>query len=99
MARCNEYLHAKLFGQNYICTMQHTAVSSAWKVEAQNGECAAERGGTGDRKAGVIVVREGFGGQENVSLLSRAGRVVCSSLEFAQTQPPNTLPSCMAPWF
>lgn len=73
------------------CSFQHGDVGVG-KVEERNGECTEEGGGTGDRTVcgGVIVVREGFGEWENMSLLSRGGRVVCSSLELAQTQPPNT---------
>lgn len=38
-------------------------------------------------------VREGCGGRGNTLLLSRADRVVCSSLELAYTHPLNTLSS------
>lgn len=66
------------------------------KVEEWNGACSEEGGRTGDRTVGVIVAREGFGGWENMSLLSRAGRVAAAwSLH---RHSPQTLqpPSCMA---
>lgn len=107
MARCNEYLHAKFFGQIYIYVLCDTVQfpvsggAEVGKVEEWNGECTVEGGDTGNRTApgmgGLIVVRESFRGQENVSLLNKAGRVACSSLESAQTQPPNTAQLCGCP--
>lgn len=69
------------------------------KTEKQSGVCSTERGGMRDVTA-VTGVREGYGGQENSSLLSGADKVVCSSLELAHTclhrhcPSPNTQSVC-----
>lgn len=54
--------------------------------------CAGKRGGTRDSTA-VIGVGEGGGGKENMSLPSKAGRGVYSSLELEQALCLHTLPS------
>lgn len=54
-------------------------------MEELSGECAVERSGTKDMKV-LTGVREGCGGRGNRSLLSRADRVVYSSMELAQTE-------------
>jgi hypothetical protein len=55
-----------------------------WRVgrmEEQRGACTVERGRARNEMA-VTDVREGCGGwRKDMSLLSRTGRVVCSSLE------------------
>lgn len=60
------------------------------KMEEQSGACAVERGGARDVTA-VASVREGCSRWRNMSLLSRAGKMVYSSLELVQTQTQNTL--------
>ena len=68
-----------------------------------SGVYPVETGGMRDATA-ATGVREGCGGQENSSLLRRADRVVCSSLELAHTTtataPPQThCLSVQLPWF
>lgn len=53
-----------------------------------------ERGGTRDANVGAHV-RKGCSRWGNRSLLCRTNRMICSSLELEQTQPPNMCPTCM----
>lgn len=55
----------------------------------QSGAYTVERGRTRD----VTVMREDCAQWGNMSLLSRADRMVCNSLEPVQTQPPKTMSS------
>lgn len=59
-------------------------------MEEWINDCAVKKG----RTRGAIVVpdvREGCSGWRNIPLLSRANKVVCSSLELALTQLWNML--------
>lgn len=63
-------------------------------MEEQNGACVVERGRATD-ETDMTDVREGCVGWRDMSLLSRIGRVVCSSLELCVDSAPNKLPSLM----